>query len=75
MTSANDDRAALRILVAAAVAIIEKISKALPGFFNTLVAKFLPNLAKNLHQFLKKLPNVSVGIVLSLTIIKIFYFA
>ena len=36
----NDDKAALGLLVAAALAMFEVISNALPGFFITLVAAF-----------------------------------
>ena len=57
----------------AAVAILEVISRALPGFFNTLFANFLPALAEILPEFLKKLPTPSASIiVLSLTIIGFF---
>ena len=72
ITSGNVDRAALGLLVAAAVAMFAPISRALPGFFNTLVANFLPALEDIFHKFLKKLPNPSACIVLSLTIIDFF---
>ena len=48
------------------------ISKAREGFFYTLVANFLPALAENFPKFLKKLPNPSAFIVLSLTNIDFF---
>ena len=35
----------------------EENSEALPGFFITLIANFLPALAELLPEFLKKLPN------------------
>ena len=66
--SGNDDKAAFGLLVAAAVAMFEVISKALGGFFNTLVASVLPALADIFPNFLKKQPNPSACIVLSLTI-------
>ena len=44
----------LMFLFAAAVAMFEVISKALPGFFNTLVAILLPGLAELLRKFFNK---------------------
>ena len=74
ITSGNVDNAAFGLLVTAAVAInaVEVISKALPGFFNTLVANFLPAFAEIYPKFLKKLPNPSALIVLSETVIDFF---
>ena len=54
ITSGNDDKAAVGLLVAAAVAMFGVISKALPGFFNTLFANFLPGLAVPLPSFFEK---------------------
>ena len=51
MTSCNDDKTAFGLLVAAAVAMFDVISKALSGFFNTLVASFLPALADIFPDF------------------------
>ena len=72
MTSGNVDNAAFGLLVAAAVAMFAPISRALPGFFNTLVAIFLPALEDIFPRILKKLPRPSAYIVLSLTIIDFF---
>ena len=51
--SGNDDKAALGLRDAAAVAIFEVISKDLSGSFNTLVASFLPAFAEILPLFWK----------------------
>ena len=58
ITSGNDDEAVYGLLVAAAVAKFEVISKALPGFLKTLVAIFLPVLAEILPKVLKKYLNL-----------------
>ena len=71
-TSSDDDKAGNGHRDAAAVALFEVISKDLPGFFITLVAKFLPALAEILPNFSKKLPGCSACIVLSLTVIDFF---
>ena len=60
------------LLVAAAAAIFEAVSRTLPGFFNKFVANFLPALAETLPKFLKKLHGPSACIVLSLTILDFF---
>ena len=54
ITSGNVDNAAFGLLVVAAVVMFEVFSKALPGFFNTLVANFLPAFAEIFPKFLKK---------------------
>ena len=54
ITRGNDDKAAFGLSVAAAVASLEVISQALPGFFNILVANFLPALAEIFPIFSKK---------------------
>ena len=53
-TLGSNDEAALGLQDAAAVAIFEVISKALVGFFNTLVANKLPTLAEILPNFFEK---------------------
>ena len=65
-TSVSVDKVALGFLLAA------PIPRALAGFFNALVANFLPALAEIFPKFLKKLNNHSAFIVLSLTVIDIF---
>ena len=72
ITSGSDDKAGFGCLDAAAVAMFEVISKALPGFFNTLVANFFPASAEILSMFLKKLDNPSACLVLSLRVIVVF---
>ena len=73
ITSGSVDKAALGFLLAAAAVTLAPISKNLPGFFNALVANFLPALAESFPKFLKKLPTASTCIVLSL-IVMFFYF-
>ena len=48
------DNTILGFLVATAIAMFEVISKALPGFFNTLVAILLLALADLLRNFFNK---------------------
>ena len=57
------DKASLGFLDTAAVPSFPPISKALPGFFITLVAQFLPALAELLPKLLKNLPSPSAAIV------------
>ena len=57
ITSGNGDKAVLGFLLSAAVATSAPISKALPGFFNTLVAKFFASFSRNPSKCLKKLHN------------------
>ena len=48
------DKAALGFLLAAAVATLAPISEALPGFFNTLVAKFFTGPSRHLSPIFEK---------------------
>ena len=68
ITSCNDDKTAFGLLVAAAVAMFEIISKALPGFLKTLLSNFLPASADIQLKFMKKPPSPSAFVVLSLTV-------
>ena len=52
--SGNVDRAALGFLLAAAVAMLAVVSKALPGLFSTLVVNFLRALAEIFPNFFQK---------------------
>ena len=72
ITSGSVDNTFFGFLLAAAVATFAPISNARPGFFNTLVANCLPALAESFPKFLKKSPNPSASIVLSLTILDFF---
>ena len=72
ITSGNVDKAALGLLISAAVAMFAPISTAGHGFFNTLGANFLPVLAELFRKILKKLPRPSACIVLSTTTIDFF---
>ena len=65
--SGIDCKASFGLLVAAAVALFEVISKALPGFFNTLVAFFY----QPWQIILPILPSPSAFTVLSLTVINV----
>ena len=69
ITSGSVERAVLGFLLAAAIAMFAVISKALPGFFETLVANFLPASAETFPGNLKKLPHSSFFITLSLKIL------
>ena len=52
--SNNDDKATFYRLVPAAVVIFEVVSKAVPGFFNTLVAIFFTSFSGNPSQIFEK---------------------
>ena len=72
ITSGNVDNAAFGLRVAAAVATLAPISRDLAGFLSALVANFLTALAEIFPKLLKKLPNFSAFIVLSLTVVDFF---
>ena len=72
ISSGNVDKAALGLLVAAAVAMFAPISKARPGFFNTFYAISFDTFNPFLPRFLKKSARPSDCITLSPTIIDFF---
>ena len=72
INSSNEDRAALRLLVATAVAMFEVFSKNLPGFHNNLIANCFPALVEILVKFLTDISKPSACIVLKLTVTVLF---